>query len=81
MQTFAKQAFFTNVEPKRIKAIIQEVEAALAQGQGMKGLNSKEPYYLIALPFLWQEQFPLQPPSITGGHPWPDPQRTPPNRR
>jgi len=58
-----KTGFLYHVEPKRIKAIIQEVEAALAQGQGMKGLNSKEPYYLIALPFLWQEQFPLQPPA------------------
>jgi hypothetical protein len=57
-ENIRKTGFLYHVEPKRIKAIIQEVEAALAQGQGMKGLNSKEPYYLIALPFLWQEQFP-----------------------
>ncbi len=53
-----KTGFLYHVEPKRIKAIVQEVEAALAQGQGMRGLNSQEPYYLIALPFLWQERFP-----------------------
>jgi hypothetical protein len=56
-----KTGFLYHVEPKRIKAIVQEVEAALEQGQGMKGLNAKEPYYLIALPFLWQEQFPAKP--------------------
>jgi len=59
-ENIRKTGFLYHVEPKRIKAIIQEVEAALNQGQGMKGLNSKEPYYLIALPFLWQERFPAK---------------------
>lgn len=53
-----KTGFLYHVEPKRVKAIVQEIQAALAAGQSLKVLNSKEPYYLIALPFLWQEQFP-----------------------
>lgn len=59
-ENIRKTGFLYHVEPKRIKAIVQEVEAALAQGQSMKVLNSKEPYYLIALPFLWQDQFPAK---------------------
>jgi hypothetical protein len=57
-ENIRKTGFLYHVEPKRIKAIVQEVEAALANGQNMKRLNSKEPYYLIALPFLWQDRFP-----------------------
>ncbi|WP_035984260.1 heterocyst differentiation control protein [Leptolyngbya sp. KIOST-1] len=53
-----KTGFLYHVEPKRVKAIVQEIQAALAEGQSLKVLNSKEPYYLIALPFLWQEHFP-----------------------
>jgi hypothetical protein len=56
-----KTGFLYHVEPKRVKAIVQEIEAALEEGQSLKVLNSKEPYYLIALPFLWQEQFPCEP--------------------
>ncbi|MGB3201162.1 MAG: heterocyst differentiation control protein, partial [Nodosilinea sp.] len=56
-----KTGFLYHVEPKRVKAIVQEVQAALAEGQSLKVLNSKEPYYLIALPFLWQEHFPCGP--------------------
>ena len=59
-ENIRKTGFLYHVEPKRIKAIVQEVETALNQGQGMKGLNSREPYYLIALPFLWQEKFPIK---------------------
>lgn len=58
-----KTGFLYHVEPKRVKAIIQEVQAALADGQSLKVLSGKEPYYLIALPFLWQEQFPCDPQS------------------
>lgn len=56
-----KTGFLYHVEPKRVKAIVQEIQAALAEGQSLKVLNSKEPYYLIALPFLWQEHFPCDP--------------------
>jgi hypothetical protein len=53
-----KTGFLYHVEPKRVKAIVKEIQAAIAAGQSLKSLNSKEPYYLIALPFLWQEKFP-----------------------
>lgn len=56
-----KTGFLYHVEPKRVKAIVQEIQVALAEGQSLKVLNSKEPYYLIALPFLWQEHFPCAP--------------------
>nr|WP_242028385.1 heterocyst differentiation control protein [Pseudanabaena sp. FACHB-2040] len=62
-----KTGFLYHVEPKRVKAIIKEVQDALDQGQTLKTLNSQEPYYLIALPHLWQEHFPCQPdqPRVT----------------
>ena len=56
-----KTGFLYHVEPKRVKAIVQEIQAALTEGQSLKVLSSKEPYYLIALPFLWQEHFPCEP--------------------
>lgn len=59
-----KTGFLYHVEPKRVKAIIKEVQEALELGQTLKTLNSQEPYYLIALPHLWQEKFPCQ-----SGHP------------
>lgn len=52
-----KTGFLYHVEPKRVKAIVKEVQEALDQGQTLKTLNSQEPYYLIALPHLWQEKF------------------------
>jgi hypothetical protein len=58
-----KTGFLYHVEPKRVKAIVQEIQVALAEGQSLKVLNSKEPFYLIALPFLWQEHFPCEPPG------------------
>ncbi|HSM82311.1 MAG TPA: heterocyst differentiation control protein [Nodosilinea sp.] len=60
-QNIRKTGFLYHVEPKRVKAIVQEIQVALAEGQSLKVLNSKEPYYLIALPFLWQEHFPCDP--------------------
>lgn len=59
-ENIRKTGFLYHVEPKRIKAIVKEIEATLAQGQSLKVLNSKEPYYLIALPFLWQDKFPFK---------------------
>jgi hypothetical protein len=56
-----KTGFLYHVEPKRVKAIIKEVQEALDQGQTLKTLNSQEPYYLIALPHLWQDKFPRLP--------------------
>ena len=60
-ENIRKTGFLYHVEPKRVKAIVQEIQAAIHDGQSLKVLNSKEPYYLIALPFLWQEQFPCGP--------------------
>ncbi|NJL44701.1 MAG: heterocyst differentiation control protein [Leptolyngbyaceae cyanobacterium SM2_3_12] len=57
-ENIRKTGFLYHVEPKRVKAIVQEIQTALAEGQSLKSLNSKEPYYLIALPYLWQEKFP-----------------------
>ncbi|MGF1569511.1 MAG: heterocyst differentiation control protein [Nodosilinea sp.] len=56
-ENIRKTGFLYHVEPKRIKAIVHEIQTALAEGQSLKSLNAKEPYYLIALPFLWQEKF------------------------
>jgi len=50
-----------HVEPKRVKAIVQEIETALTQGKLLKMLGSQEPEYLIQLPYLWQQRYPWQP--------------------
>ncbi len=60
-ENIRKTGFLYHVEPKRVKAIVQEIQTAVADGQSLKVLNAKEPYYLIALPFLWQEEFPCDP--------------------
>lgn len=55
-----KTGFLHHVEPKRVKAIAKEIEASLADGKFLKTLGTREPYYLIGLPHLWQERFPWQ---------------------
>ena len=50
-----------HIEPKRVKAIVEEVKEALTQGKLLKMLGSQEPRYLIQLPYVWMEQFPWQP--------------------
>jgi len=50
-----------HIEPKRVKAIVQEIEAALYQGSFLKLLGSNEPHYLIQLPCLWLERYPWKP--------------------
>ncbi|HIK45384.1 MAG TPA: heterocyst differentiation control protein [Leptolyngbyaceae cyanobacterium M65_K2018_010] len=57
-ENIRKTGFLYHVEPKRVKAIVKEIQDAIAEGQSLKALNDKEPFYLIALPFLWQERFP-----------------------
>ncbi len=59
-ENIRKTGFLYHVEPKRVKAIVKEIQTAIADGQSLKALNSKEPYYLIAVPFLWQEKFPCR---------------------
>lgn len=50
-----------HIEPKRVKAIVQEIEAALEEGKLAFLLSSHEPAYLIQLPHVWQELFPWSP--------------------
>lgn len=55
-----KTGFLYHVEPKRVKAIVKEIEDAVAEGQSLKVFSSKEPFYVMALPFLWNEKFPCK---------------------
>lgn len=58
-----KTSFLNHVEPKRVRAIIKEVEAVLAEGRSLTTLGDQEPYYLIGLPYLWQEKYAWEPGS------------------
>ncbi|NJN72724.1 MAG: heterocyst differentiation master regulator HetR [Limnothrix sp. RL_2_0] len=49
-----------HIEPKRVKVIVKEIEETLREGQLLKMLGSQEPSYLIELPYVWLEQFPLE---------------------
>lgn len=55
-----KTSFLHHVEPKRVRAIVKEVESLKADGKSLTSLSDQEPYYLIGLPFLWQEKYPWQ---------------------
>jgi hypothetical protein len=50
-----------HIEPKRVKVIVKEIEDSLREGQLLKMLGSQEPSYLIELPYVWQEHYPLAP--------------------
>jgi hypothetical protein len=50
-----------HIEPKRVKAIVEEVREALTEGKLLKMLGSQEPRYLIQFPYVWIEQYPWQP--------------------
>lgn len=69
-QNIRKTSFLHHVEPKRVRAIIKEVETLLAEGRSLTTLSDQEPYYLIGLPHLWQEKYPWEPgiPRINGHH-------------
>ena len=56
-----KTSFLHHVEPKRVRAIIKEVETLLTEGRSLTTLSDQEPYYLIGLPYLWQEKHPWEP--------------------
>ena len=49
-----------HIEPKRVKAIVEEVGQALTEGKLLKMLGSQEPRYLIQFPYVWLEQYPWQ---------------------
>ena len=52
-----------HIEPKRVKAIVEEMQAALTEGKLLKMLGSQEPGYLIQLPHIWMQRYPWK----TGG--------------
>ncbi|MGF1522636.1 MAG: heterocyst differentiation control protein [Leptolyngbyaceae cyanobacterium] len=56
-----KTSFLHHVEPKRVRAIIKEVETVIQEGRALTALSEQEPYYLIGLPHLWQEKYPWKP--------------------
>jgi Peptidase family S48/Heterocyst differentiation regulator C-terminal Hood domain len=47
-----------HIEPKRVKAIVEEVREALTEGKLLKMLGSQEPRYLIQFPYVWMERYP-----------------------
>ncbi|MEO1402964.1 MAG: heterocyst differentiation master regulator HetR [Cyanobacteria bacterium J06635_1] len=49
-----------HIEPKRVKAIVEEMREALTKGKLLKMFGSQEPRYLIQLPYAWLEQYPWQ---------------------
>lgn len=50
-----------HIEPKRVKAIVEEIRQALTEGKLLKMLGSQEPRYLIQLPYVWLEKYPWTP--------------------
>ncbi|NER78199.1 MAG: heterocyst differentiation master regulator HetR [Leptolyngbya sp. SIO1D8] len=49
-----------HIEPKRVKAIVNELQQALTEGRLLKMLGSQEPRYLIQFPYVWLEQYPWE---------------------
>ena len=45
-----------HIEPKRVKVIVEEMQAALTEGKLLKMLGSQEPGYLIQLPHVWLQK-------------------------
>ncbi|MBE9078529.1 heterocyst differentiation control protein [Romeria aff. gracilis LEGE 07310] len=59
-RTLRKTGLLHHIEPKRVKAIVREVEAAVSNGQSLRIVGSQEPQYLIRIPYLWKERFPWE---------------------
>ena len=53
-----------HIEPKRVKAIVGELQEALTEGRLLKMLGSQEPRYLIQFPYVWLERYAWQPGSF-----------------
>ncbi|PZO45716.1 MAG: heterocyst differentiation control protein [Shackletoniella antarctica] len=49
-----------HIEPKRVKAIVEEMRQALTEGKLLKMLGSQEPRYLIQFPYMWLRHYPWQ---------------------
>lgn len=50
-----------HIEPKRVKAIVSELQEALTEGRLLKMLGSQEPRYLIQFPYVWLEKYAWKP--------------------
>lgn len=50
-----------HIEPKRVKAIVGELQEALTEGRLLKMLGSQEPRYLIQFPYVWLEKYAWKP--------------------
>ncbi|MDJ0705643.1 MAG: heterocyst differentiation master regulator HetR [Leptolyngbyaceae cyanobacterium MO_188.B28] len=50
-----------HIEPKRVKAVVEEIRGALIEGKLLKMLGSQEPRYLIQFPYVWLEKYPWSP--------------------
>jgi hypothetical protein len=50
-----------HIEPKRVKAIVGELQEALTEGRLLKMLGSQEPRYLIQFPYVWMSRYPWKP--------------------
>ncbi|HEY9880542.1 MAG TPA: heterocyst differentiation master regulator HetR [Leptolyngbyaceae cyanobacterium] len=50
-----------HIEPKRVKAIVEEMRQALTEGKLLKMLGAQEPRYLIQFPYVWLERYPWSP--------------------
>jgi len=59
-KSFRKTGNFYHIEAKRIKSIVQEVEALLLNSESLSILGSEEPSYLADFPYLWLKTYPLQ---------------------
>lgn len=46
-----------HIEPKRVKAIVEEMRQALTEGKLLNLLGAQEPRYLIQFPYLWLRQY------------------------
>lgn len=47
-----------HIEPKRVRAIIREVQQTLEDGKSLKMLGSDNPDYLTQFPWLWLSKYP-----------------------
>lgn len=50
-----------HIEPKRVKAIVEEMRQALTEGKLLKMLGAQEPRYLIQFPYVWLERYSWRP--------------------
>jgi hypothetical protein len=60
-QSFRKTGNFYHIEPKRIKAIIREIEDLLLNSESLMILGSEAPSYLMDFPYLWLKTYPWHP--------------------